>query len=326
MKASLLAKLFTLSAVLLSSTAVAAAEGDAGAWPERPVKIVVGFPAGGSSDVTARILADYLANEWDNAVIVENRPGAGGTIAAAHVAAAPPDGHTLFLIPPGTHAVSSAMYDSLPYHPIDGFTSISRVAKGPYFILVNGSSSMQTIDDLVSQAKADPGSISFASTGEGSGAHFVGESIAQALDTEFLHVPYKGAAPATLALMSDEVDFAISDISAMPNITGGTLRALAVTTPQRYSQLPEVPTLAESGVPVEYTVSVGLSSSANLPADLVVKLNAAVADALDDDTVKERLHSLGFEPAPTTPEALTQIIADDIERFQAFVAQAGLKR
>ncbi len=312
--------------ILLSLTSPIAAQADTSAFPSRSVKIVVGFPAGGSSDITARILAERLANEWNNTVFVENRAGAGGTIAASYVAAAPADGYTLLLIAPGTHAVSSAMYDKLPYDPIKSFSSISQIAKGPYFVLVNSASNIKSMADLITQAKASPGKVTFASTGKGSGAHFVGESIAQASGAKLLHVPYNGAAPATLALLSGQVDIAISDMSAMPNILNGKLRALAVTTPQRFAQQPAIPTLAESGIPVEYTVSVGIAGPAGIPSDIVKKINASIARALQNDDAKKQLRTLGFEATPTSSDELAKIIAGDVKRFGAFIQQAGLKQ
>jgi tripartite-type tricarboxylate transporter receptor subunit TctC len=198
------------------------AQNAAATFPSKPMRIIVGFPAGGSSDGAARVIAERMSNDWGSPVIVENKVGAGGTIAAAIVAAAPADGHTLFLIGPGTHAVSSALYSNLPYDPIKSFASVTQIGLGPYFVLVNSSSPIKTVKDLVAIARSAPGTLSYASSGVGSGAHLVAESLAIATGTKLLHVPYKGAAPATVALLSGEVGFAISDSSAAPYIESGT--------------------------------------------------------------------------------------------------------
>ena len=302
------------------------AQTDAAAFPGKVVRIVVGFPAGGSSDGAARVIAERMSAEWNSPVVVENRVGAGGTIAAGMVAAAAPDGHTLFLIAPGTHAVSSALYANLPYDAIKSFTSVTQVGLGPYFVLVNATSRIRTMTDLVATAKGAPGTLAYASSGNGSGAHLVAESLAIATATKLLHVPYKGAAPATFALLSGDVSFAISDISAAPHIESGKLRALAVTTPQRSAQFPAVATLAEQGlVQAEYTISVGLVAPAGTPREVIRKINGAVVNALGNADANRKLVALGFEPRTSTPEDYDASIAADVEKFSRLVRQLGLK-
>ncbi|MDB5753068.1 MAG: tripartite tricarboxylate transporter substrate binding protein [Ramlibacter sp.] len=297
------------------------------AFPSRTVKIVVGFPAGGSSDNAARILAERLAAEWGQPVIVENRVGAGATLAAAAVAAAPADGHTLLLIAPGTHAVSYALYPNLRYEALTSFAGVGQVAVAPFFVMVNNASPVKTLRELVELARANPGRVSYASSGNGAGPHLIAESLALASNIRPMHVPYNGAAPATLALLSSQVDFAVADMSALPHIASGKLRVLAVTTARRSSQLPDVPTLAEAGVPgLDYTLTVGVVAPAGTPADVVQKINAGIAKALGHAEARRKLASLGYEAAPTTPERFSAILATDLQKYTAIVNHVGLKR
>jgi tripartite-type tricarboxylate transporter receptor subunit TctC len=313
---------------LLASSAVgttALAQAPA-AFPNRPVKIVVGFPAGGSSDSAARILAERLSAEWGQPVIVENKAGAGATIAAGLVASSPADGHTLLLIAPGTHAVSSVLYPNLPYDALRSFSSIGQVAVAPFFVLVN-SSGAQNLRDLLEQARANPGKLSYASSGNGAGPHLIAESMSAAANIKTLHVPYSGAAPATLALLGGQVDFAIADMSALPHIESGKLRALAVTTARRSPQMPNVPTVAEAGISgLDYTLTVGVVGPAGMPKPVVDKINASVARALAHEEARRKLTSLGYESAPTSPEGFAAIMAADLKKFSALVQQVGLKK
>lgn len=298
----------------------------AGTFPSRTVRIVVGFPPGGSSDSAARILSEKLAADWGTPVIVENRPGAGSTIATAQVAAAPPDGHTLLLIAPGTHAVSAALFSNLSYDPVRSFSSVSQVGAGTYFVLVNAEAPFRTLAELVQAARARPGEVSYASTGNGSGSHLVAESLATAAGVRFLHTPYNGAAPATLALLSGQVGFAISDISAATHLQSGKLRALAVTSNRRSPLVPDVPTVAEAGMPqAEYVLSVGLVGPAGIPAPVISQLHAAVAKVLAMPDVRQRMATLGFDAEPSSPQSYAQVIAADVTRFGGLVRQLGLK-
>ncbi|MBL0419324.1 tripartite tricarboxylate transporter substrate binding protein [Ramlibacter sp. AW1] len=312
-----------------------AAAAAAGAWPVRAqqtgfpsktVRIVVGFPPGGSSDSAARILAEKLALEWGSPVIVENKPGAGSTIATAQVASSPPDGHTLLLIAPGTHAVSAALFSNLSYDPVRSFTSITQVGAGTYFLLVNADTPYKTLRDLLDDAKARPGAVTYASTGNGSGSHLVAESLGSAAGVKFLHTPYNGAAPATLALLGGQVQFAVSDISAIGHLQSGKLRALAVTSNRRSPLVPSVPTIAEAGVPqAEYVLSVGLVGPAGVPGPVVDQLHAAVSKVLALPDVRQRMAALGFDAEPSSPQAYGQTIASDVDKFGKLVRQVGLK-
>ena len=193
-----------------------------GAFPARPVRIVVGFPPGGSSDVSARIVAEKMSEEWKQPVIIDNKPGAGGTIAAAHIAASPPDGYTLLHVGPGTHAISSAVYKGLSYDAVKSFAGVGQIAVSPFVVVTGASSSVKTMRELLDLARAKPGQVSYGSTGSGAGPHLVTEIIAFASGVRFLHVPFKGAAPATAAALAGQVDFAMVDsASAISHVQSG---------------------------------------------------------------------------------------------------------
>lgn len=309
---------------LFLCTANAAFAQDA-SFPSKPIRLIVGYPPGGSSDNVARIVAESMSKELKTPVVVMNRPGAGATIAAAQVASAPPDGHTLWLISPGTNAVSAAMYPNLPYDAVKSFAGISQIAFGPTFFLVKSSSKAKTMKDLVLAAQQEPGKLTYSHTGTGTGPHLIGEAVGLATNARFLPVPYAGAAPATLALLGDQVDFSVSDISAAPYLQNGTFKALAVTTPQRWKQFPDVPTLRESGIDFDYTLSVGIVTTAGTPPNAIRMLHDAVSNAIANDDVRRRLATLGFEAQATTPEAYDAQIAREVSRFGPIVKSAGLK-
>jgi tripartite-type tricarboxylate transporter receptor subunit TctC len=295
-------------------------------FPSKPIRIVVGYPPGGSSDNIARVVAERMSIEMNAPVVIVNRPGAGSTLAAGMVAAAPADGYTLLLLSPGTNAVSAAMYPNLPYDPVKSFAPISQLAFGPVFVLVGSASPLKSMSDLVAVAQAAPGKLTFSHSGTGTGPHLVGEAIALAMSTKFVHVPYAGAAPATLAVLGSQVDFSISDISAVPHLQSGALRALAVSTPQRWRQYPNVPTLRQSGVNFDYTLSVGLVATTGTPAEIVQKLHAAVSKAVASPEAQQRFATLGFEASATSPEAFGAMVAGDVAKFGPIVRQTGLKQ
>ena len=302
----------------------AAAQGD---YPARPVRIVVGFPPGGSSDISARLVAERMSAEWKQPVIVENKPGAGGTIAAAQVAAAPADGYTLLHLGPGTHAISAALYQGLPYDAIKSFTGIGQIAVSPFVIVVRAESKVQSMKDLLDQARASPGKVSYGSSGSGAGPHLVTEIISSTTGVKLLHVPFKGAAPAAAAALGGQVDFATVDsASAIPHVQAGRLRALAVTTSTRSPLYPGVPTMSEAGAPgFAYPSSVGLSAPAGTPREAVQKINAALNRALADEGVRGKLNGLGFEAAPMSADEFDSFVAGEVRRYAKVVRDLGLK-
>ena len=313
--------------VLLLAHAQALAQPAADAFPARAVRMVVGFPPGGSSDVSARLVAERMSEEWKQPVIIENKPGAGGTIAAAFVASAPADGYTLLHVGPGTHAITSALYKDLSYDALSSFSGVGQIAISPFVIVVSGSSSLKSLKELLEVARGKPGAVSYGSSGSGAGPNVVTEIVALSTGVKFLHVPYKGAAPAAAAALAGQVDFAMVDsASAIPHVQSGKLRALAVTTAQPSPLYPDVPTVAQAAVPgFAYPSSVGFLAPAGTPREVIVKINGALGRALANDAVRTRLNGLGFDAAPMTPDEFDAFMANEVRKYTKIVKDLGLK-
>jgi tripartite-type tricarboxylate transporter receptor subunit TctC len=314
-------------AALACAAAASALGQDAAGFPDRPVKIVVGFPPGGSSDVTARIVAERMSDEWHQPVIVENKPGAAATIAAAFVAAAPADGYTILHLGPGTHAITGATYKNLSYDPVKSFTGIGQIAVSPFVVVVPPSSPFSSLKEVIDAARAKPGQISYGSSGSGGGPNLVTEVIASSSGVKFLHVPFKGAAPAAAAAVAGQVNFATVDsASAIPYVKGGKLRALAVTTEKRSDLFKDVPTVSEAAVPgFAYPSSVGFAAPAGTPPAVVQKINAALNHALSQDAVRKRLEALGFEAAPMSADEFNAFLANEVAKYGKVVRDLGFK-
>jgi tripartite-type tricarboxylate transporter receptor subunit TctC len=317
-----LLRLTALCAALFSVPALAQ-----DAFPSKPVRIVVGFPPGGSSDVSARLVAERMSEEWKQPVVVDNKVGAGGTIAAAAVAAAPTDGYTLLHVGPGTHAITSVLYKDLSYDVLKSFAGVGQLAVAPFVVVVPASSPVSSMKQLIDLASMSPGKISYGSTGSGAGPNIVTEIIALSTGVQFLHVPFKGAAPAVAATLGGQVDFAMADsASAIPHVQSGKLRALAVTTAVPSPLYKGVPTVAESVVPgFAYPSSVGFLAPAGTPREVIAKINAALGRALATESVKTRLNALGFDPAPMTPEEFDAFMALEVRKYTKIVKDLGLK-
>jgi len=313
--------------ILLACTLLPAAASAQVAFPSRPVRMIVGFPPGGSSDVSARLVAERMAAEWKQPVLVENRPGAGGTLAAAQVAAAPADGYTLLHVGPGTHAISAAMYRNLPYDAIKSFTGVGQIAVSPFVMVTSSQSTLRAMKDLLDYARANPGKVSYGSSGSGAGPHLVTEIFAAATGVKLLHVPYKGAAPAAAAALAGQVEFATVDsASAIPHVQAGRLRALAVTTAARSPLYAGVPTVSEAGAPgFAYPSAVGFLAPAGTPREVVLKINASLNAALANEAVRTRLSSLGFEATPMSADEFSDVVAEDVRRYGKVVRDLGLK-
>lgn len=295
-------------------------------FPGRPVRIVVGFPPGGSSDVSARLVAERMSAEWKQPVIIENRPGASGTIGAAAVAASAADGYTLLHIGAGTHGITSALYQNLSYDALKSFTGVGQIGIAPFAIVTSANSSLKSMRDLIDAARSKPGQISFASSGSGTAPHLITEVVASAAGVKFLHVAYKGTAPSAAAAMSGEVDFTVVDsASALPHVRSGRLRALAITTAQRSSIYPGVPTVAETAPGFAYPSSVGLAAPAGTPREVVQKINAALNRALAHESVREKLKGLGFEAAPMSADEFDAFVASEVDRYSKLIRTLGLK-
>ena len=293
----------------------ARAEGD---WPTRTVTIIHGFPAGGPSDVIARLLADGLGRALGQAVIVESRPGASGTVAAGLVARAAPDGYTLSVIPSG-HASAAATFASLPFRPVDDFTTISLASEYPYVMATHMDSGFKSVAELIAAAKKRPGQLLYGTPGVGSGPQLAIELFALQTKIKVTHVPYRGSAPAVMELLAGRLDFMMDPPATMMEFIGnGKLRALAVSSVKPYFALPSAPTVAESGVPgFDVSAWQGLIAPAGLPEPILKRLNAETVRILKDQSTIERMHTFGNEASPSTPEQFKKRLVDDIAKWTA---------
>ena len=318
--------LLGLAAFATATLAGAAAQSADRSFPNKAVRIIVGFVPGGSADGSARLIAEKMSEEWKQPVIVENKPGAGTTIAATYVAGSPPDGYTLLLIGPASHAVSSALYRNLPYDALKSFAGVGQVASAPFVVVVNPATKINTMKELIELARSKPGQVSYSSSGSGASPHLATEMIAMATGIKLLHVPFKGASPATLALLGAQVDFSVADSSVIPFVQSAKLRALAVTTASQSPLFPGVPTLAEAGVPgVEVPLATGILAPAGTPREVILKINAAMTRAVGVEDVRRRLNALGFESAPKSPEEFSVFLASEVQKYTKIVNAIGLK-
>jgi tripartite-type tricarboxylate transporter receptor subunit TctC len=298
---------------------------EAQTYPSRPVRIVVPLSPGGFADTPARMLAPRLSTQLGRQFFVENRPGAGGTIGADFVAKSAPDGHTLLLT--GTpHVISAHLYKTLPYDALKDFTPVALVASGPYALVVNPQRlQVSSVGELIAAAKAQPGKIDYASSGNGSAQHLVGALFNSMAGVELNHVPYKGSGPAMQDLISGQVSVSFAGV---PNVLGhvksGRLRALAVTTPKRWSELPDVPTLAEAGVAgYEATLWLNLAGPAGMPAEIVQRLHGEVAKALQDPELQANFRAAGVEATVMAPEPLAAFMRAEHEKWGRVVRETG---
>jgi len=311
-----------IGAALALCATLASAQG----YPNKPVKVVVPFTPGSATDILARTLGQKLSEQWGQPVIVENRAGAGGTIGAGVVAKSPPDGYTLMVHSSG-HAVNASMYPTLPYDTTKDFVEVATLGGQPNVLVVAPASGLRTVADLIAAAKKSPGALNYGSAGIGSGTHVNAEKFKLAAGIDAVHIPYKGTPEAITDTMTGRVTYFFSPISAaLPNIREGKLVALGVSTAKRSSALPNVPTIAESGLPgFDYNLWVGLWAPAGTPQDIVEKINADVAKVLAMPDVRERLAALGAEPMVMTPADFRKFMREEIDDAAKVVKAAGIK-
>ena len=304
---------------MLGATAQAQAQ-SADKYPTRPVRMLHGFISGGNVDITARLLAAQMTDMLGQQVIVDGRPGAGGTTGAAIVAKSDPDGYTLFLMASG-HATSPGLYRSLPYDPVKDFTMISMVASNPMVVLTNPTFPVKTMQDLVQRAKATPGQINYGSGGVGSGMHLAAVLFQARAHVQFNHVPYKGGNAGPLALLANEIPLLWTTAGgATTYVDAGRLRALAVTTQKRFVLWPNVPTSAETVLPgFDVLAWYAVAAPKNMPPALLNKLNATVLTILKRPEIAEKLLLLGAEMRPTTPRAAQDFLASEVARWTKVV-------
>ena len=294
-------------------------------YPEKPVRIVVGFTPGGGPDIIARHLANELGAIWKQQVIVENKPGAGGSLGAATVAKAAPDGYTLLSVS-SAHAAAPAIYSKLPYETRE-LTGITQTGSSKYVLVVPPSSGWKSLKDLLDVAKAKPGTLNFSSAGVGSGTHFAGEILKARAKIDVVHVPFKGIPEALSETMTGRVQFFMAPIAnAVGPLKDGRLVALAVSSRERDALLPQVPTVAEAGVPgYESTLWFGLLTAASVPRALVDRISADVGKVLASPATRERWRPIGIEPRPTTPAQFDELIRSEIRQFTEIARGADIR-
>ena len=295
------------------------------AFPTKPITIIVPFSAGGTTDILARVVGLYMGTDLGQPVVVDNRAGAGGNIGGQAAARATADGYTLFMGTVGTHAINQSLYKKMPFDPIKDFAPLSRVAMVPNLLVANPSQPYKNVKEMIAYAKANPGKINFGSSGNGSSIHLSGEHFKQMAGVDMQHVPYRGSAPAVSDLLGGQISVMFDNMpSAIPHVKGGKLRALAVTTAKRSPALPDVPTIAEAGVPgYEATSWFGLLAPAGTPAPIVAKLNASILKALADPEVKKKLAEQGAEPFGEKPEQFAAFIQAETAKWGKVVKDSG---
>lgn len=309
-------------AATLYASHVGAQSGDI-AYPVKPIRIVVGFTPGGGPDITARYLAQKLSETWQQQVIVDNRPGAGGTLGANLVAGSNADGYTLLSVS-SAHAVAAAIYARLPYDTRKDFAGITQTATSRYLLVVAPALGVKSVKELVAQAKARPGQFNFSSAGVGSGTHFAAEQLKAMAGIDVVHVPFKGIPEALTETIAGRVQYFMSPIANSLNLVKeGRLIALGVSSPQRDALLPQVPTIDEAGVPgYRSELWFGLLTASRTPAPVIGRLNREIRRILGDADARQRWQPIGLEPRPTSPVEFDRLVAGDIELFTK-IARAG---
>jgi tripartite-type tricarboxylate transporter receptor subunit TctC len=296
-------------------------------YPNKPVRLVVSFAAGGISDVLARALAIPLSRQLGQQVVVENKPGAGTTIASDYIAKAPPDGYTIWLQDITTHAINANLYSKLPYDSLKDFTYIAMVASTPLMLVVHPSTPANNVRELVALLKANPGKYSYGSSGNGTIVHLSAEMLKSAAGVDVLHVPYKGSNPATAAILAGEVTFVFSTMPpAISNAKAGKLRALAVTTAKRVGAAPEIPTMMEAGLPnFEIVLYSGIMGPKGMDRGLVRRINTEFAKVVQVPEIRNVYEKIGAEPLAMSPEQFEKRTADEIAKLAPVVKASGAK-
>ena len=295
-------------------------------YPTKPIKLLVGATAGGPSDVIARLMAQKLSSALGQQVVVENRAGAGATLAAAMVSKSPPDGYTLFLTP-SAHSLAPSMYEKLPFDPVADFESVGEFGIVPLVMIVNKSFPANSLKDFVSLARAKPNSINFGSGGNGTSQHLAGELLMSITGIQMSHVPYKGSALAMNDLLGGQIQVIIEPLlSALPQIESGRVKALVVTAPRRASSLPNVPTTKEAGMrELDVSAWYGLLAPAKTPEGVISRLNAALNSTLSEPATKTSLQAQGVEVVFGPPKLFTDLIVSEIARWKPIIKKSGIR-
>jgi tripartite-type tricarboxylate transporter receptor subunit TctC len=319
----------TLIKTLAGAAALAVLPGlaQAQAWPSKPITYVVPFPPGGTTDVLARLIGVKLGAALGQTIVVENKPGAGGNVGSEIVAKAAPDGYTILGGTISSHSINVSLYPKLPYDPVTSFEPITLIGTNPNILVVNASSPYKSVQDITSALKAKPGSLSYASAGNGTSQHLSAELYKYMAGVDMVHIPYKGSGPAIQDVIGGQVPMMFdTSVVAGPHIESGRLRALAVTSSKRATAFPNVPTMAESGVPGYDVVSwQAIFAPAGTPRPIVDRLHAEIAKILQDPEVRDRLAKLGLDPSGMTPAELTAFQKAEIEKWAKVVKAANIK-
>ena len=318
-------RLLALATALLCSAALPA-RAETAAWPSKPIKLVVGYAAGGATDVVARLVAVRLGEQLGQPVLVDNRTGANSNVGAEAVARAPADGYTLYVYTIA-NTINASLYARLGYDPVKDFEPVGLIAKIPNILVVNPKLPIRSVADYLRFAKEQPDGITFASSGSGSSIHLSGEMFKMKAGLKMLHVPYRGSAPAITDLLGGQVQSMFDNMpSALPHVQGGRLRAIAITSAQRSPLLPDVPTVAESGYPgFDVQSWFGLAAPAGTPHPVIECLNAALDKVMAAPEVRQRLRDLGATPEAGTPEQMRALAVAEIKRWREVVKASGAK-
>jgi len=320
--------------LVLTASITLVAGAQAQSWPSKPVRIVVPFPAGGTTDILARALAPELQRVFGQPFIVDNKPGAGGNVGAADVAKATPDGHTFLMGTVGTHGINVSLYPKLPYDPVKDFVPVTLVAAVPNVLVLNPAKAQQlgidSVADLIRYAKANPGKLNMASSGNGTSIHLAGELFKTMTGSFMVHMPYRGSGPALIDLIGGNVDLMFDNLpSALPQIKAGRLKAIAVTSNQRSQAVPELPTIEQAGGPLlkgyEASSWFGLLAPAGTPIDVVNRVQQETAKALASPALKERLLAQGAIPSGMTSAEFAKHIEAETAKWAKVVKASGAK-
>ena len=319
-----LKKIVSIALLSVSSTLAFAAH--ANDFPSRTITWVVPFPPGGAMDAIARVLSEEMSQDLGQSIVIENRPGAGGNIGAAHVAKTKPDGHTIMIAANGM-AVNPSLYHNLNYNPIEDFEAISLIAAVPNILVTQADrDDVNSLSDVIEQVKENPGDYSYASAGVGTSIHLAGALFTYLTDLDMLHVPYRGSGPAVADLLSGQVDYMFDSItSAKPHIESNKLKALAITTKERSSTLPNLPTMAESGIEnYELVPWFATFAPAGTPPEVIETLNQSMLKAMESDKVTEIFKGIGAEKIGSSPKELQEYLAEDTEKWAVIIEQTGI--
>ncbi len=297
------------------------------AWPQRPIKVIQGFAAGGNADTIARVVSTEMSKALGQPMVVETVAGAGGTLASAAVARAAPDGYTL-LLATGGHAVAGALYEKLPYQTVDSFQMVSTVTYFPFLLVTTPEARLRNVADLVAASRATPGGLAYGTAGVGSTHHLIGELLAKMAGIELLHVPFRGDSASITALLSGEIPFVVAPPTAvLGQLKAGKLRALAVTGSQRWQGMPDVPTVAEQGIAgFDVRSWAGFMLPAGTPQAVVDRLRTETLKALQVPAVKARLEEMGGEARGSTPQEMAAMVASELQKWSRVVSDARIAR